>query len=397
MANTFKAAFSAVCGMVDVIGPTAKYTDEVFDQSTLPEGLEIAVLLNPFHDHKMEHYINDYFIPKKNSQIFMDSGGFQLIKGIFKGDKTAFKEKVYGLMSKYADYGFCFDENPLGENRIYEHDKVIPAVRETSKNIKRQIEVFKEKNAKAKVFAIFQVKEDDRVEAADIMFDGIDMSHIAGIAFNSLVWGGSGTADFGKLAFFNELKKSHNAPNFIHLLSYGELKIVTPFIVLQRFGWLGDDNIISVDSSSYTMGLRRWGYIPWMDGSAKRVCAAVNPPVWEAFRDYCVARCPELKEKIAHKDHNNTKGPACDANLMSTCYMMVAKDAYKELFKDPIAFGLKHNYLNEAQIVSLKALSKTTSFDDFKKWRNEYEFLWNTRRKASDSKEQVKNTLDAFF
>lgn len=257
----FKAAFSAACGtgMINIDGPTAKYTDEVFDQSVLPEGLKVAILMNPFHDKEMERFLNNYFIPKKNTQIFIDSGGYQLIRGIFKGDKTAYKENVYNLMAKYADYAFCFDENPLGENRVYCHDRVIPAVLETNKNIKRQIEVFKEKGSKAKVLPIFQVKEGDRHKVIDLLFEGVDLDYVAGIALNKLVWGGNGTEDFGKLAFFNEVKKAVKIPNMLHLLSYGLLRVVTPFIVLQRFGYFGEDSIFSADSSLYVQGMRRWG------------------------------------------------------------------------------------------------------------------------------------------
>ena len=397
--SEFKAAFSAACGtgMIDIEGPTAKYTDEVFDQNALPKGLSVAILINPFHDSEMERFLHNYFIPKKNSQIFIDSGGYQLIRGIFKGDKTEFKEKVYNLMAKYADYAFCFDENPLDKNSVYCHERVIPAVLETNKNIKRQIEVFKEKGSKAKVLPIFQVKEDDRHKAIDLLFDGVDLKYIAGIALNKLVWGGNGTEDFGKLAFFNEVKKAVKIPNMLHLLSYGLLRVVTPFIILQRFGYFGEDNIFSADSSLYVQGMRRWGWVPLLDGSGHRVAGAENPTAWAAFKEYAIERIPELKDRIKDIDHTNTRTNHPTANLLSTCFMMVAKNAYINLFSDPVSFALKYQYLTEAQITSLKELSRTNTFQDYQKWREDFGVLWNGRRALLNSKEGVKNTLDAFF
>lgn len=395
----FKAAFSAACGtgMINIDGPTAKYTDEVFDQSVLPEGLNVAILMNPFHDKKMEHFLNNYFIPKKNSQIFIDSGGYQLIRGIFKGDKTAYKENVYNLMAKYADYAFCFDENPLDENRVYCHERVIPAVLETNKNIKRQIEVFKEKGSEAKVLPIFQIKEGDRHKVIDLLFDGVDLDYVAGIALNKLVWGGNGTEDFGKLAFFNEVRKAVKIPNMLHLLSYGLLRVVTPFIILQRFGYFGRDSIFSADSSLYVQGMRRWGWVPLLDGSGHRVEGKKSPKEWAAFKEYAIKRIPELKDKIGNMEHTNTRTDHPTANLLSTCFMMIAKNAYINLFNDPVDFALKYHYLTEAQITSLKELSRTNTFQDYQKWRGDYGVLWNDRRGLLNSKEGVKNTLNAFF
>ena len=402
MGYTFKAAFSAICSMVDIEGETAKYTDEMFDQSTCPQGLEIAALVNPFHDHKLEKYIVDYFEPRKArgfpTDIFMDSGGFQLIKGKFKGDKDEFKERIYKLMAEHAiDYAFCFDENPIDQFKVYHHDRVLPAAEATNKNIQRQIQVLNDKGGRAKVFPIFHCKEDERLETAEVLLKDLDFSRVAGVSFNSLVWGGSGTADFGKLAFFNELKKLYPFPNFIHLLSYGEAKLIVPFMVLQRLGFLGDDSIVSADSTSYTMGLRRWGFIPLMDGSAKRVAAKANEAAWEEFKAYFVAKCPELTEKGKTRPYNDTLMCGKDANLVTVCYMMVAKKAYSEMWQDPIAFGLKHKYLNEAQVNSLIQLAKTDDFKGYQEWRKEFKVVWTTRIRGSDSVEKTKSTLDAFF
>lgn len=401
MANTFKVVFSSIAGMVDIDSPAVKLVDEAFDQSPLPTGLEVAALFNPFHDHEMKHYLEDYFLPKKCCEIFMDSGGFQIITGKLKGGdgkKEQFKEKVYKLMAKYADYAFCFDENPIDANRIYHHERVLPAARETNKNIKTQLKVLDSLGGHAKVFAIFHCKEDERLETAEVLLDGIDLKRLGGVALNSLVWGGSNTLDFGKVAYFNEIKKLYpDIPNFLHLLSYGEMKLVVPFIVLQRMGYMGGDNIISADSTSYTVGHRRWGFIPLLDGSAKRVSAEMNPKAWKEFQNYYVSKYPDISERAKTCPHTHTKLSAADSNIVSPCYMLVAKKAYTEMWKDPIDFAYKYKYLNEPQIKSLSLLAKTDDFQGYVEWRNEFNMLWDDRKRGNDSIEKSKVTLDAFF
>lgn len=397
MGKKLKAAFSAVCNMVHIEGPHAKFTDEIFTHEGLPPTLDIAMLCNPFHDKGLEEMLDNYYIPRK-VDIFVDSGGFQLLVGKFKGDKERFKEDIYQMMSKYADYAFCFDENPIDANRVYHHDRALPALEETNKNIRRQIEVFKANNSKAKVLGIYHIKEDDR-DLAGALFDGVDTKYIAGISFNSLTWGGSGTNDFGKMAFFNEVREKYKIPNMVHLLSYGELKIVCPFIVLQHFGFMGEDNVISVDSSSYTLGLRRWGFVPKLDGGARRIPAKNNNgKEWYAFRDWCVKKYGDaLSERFKATTHEDTRCKSEDALIHTAGFLYAARQGYINMMSDPVGFALKYGYMKEGQIKSLEILARTKTFDEYKEWRSEYGVAWGERKRMTDSTSKPKSTLDAFF
>src|SRR6056300_1958926 len=110
-------------------------------------------------------------------QLHADSGGLQMVtlahkipKGI---DKDTLREEVYQDQSKWADVGMCFDEIPvIVETETDKHGKVIGSDRndttkryfdrknfhtyaqDTSKNINRQIEVFKQNGRNCKPFVI---------------------------------------------------------------------------------------------------------------------------------------------------------------------------------------------------------------------------------------------------
>lgn len=396
MATLFRPAFSAVVQAVYTDTEFKKYTDEVFDNSTCPEGMEVALLCNPFHEKRFSEHLDRYFLPKKDVKVFMDSGGFQLISGKFIGDKNAFKESTYKNMAEWCDYAFCFDENPIDAQRIYYPERVVPAAKETNKNIKRQIEVFKELKTKARIFPIFHCKEKERLQAAKALMEGLDVSYLAGVAFNSMVWGGGNTLDFGKLAFFNEIKRLYKVPNLIHLLSYGEINLVSSLVVLLKEGWLGDDCIFSTDSTSYVLGLSRWGYVPLLDGSAKSISAKNNKKGWEEFQKYFAERCPEMSEESKKIPHTKTHMTHHDSKLAVTCSLLVVKKAYGELVKDPVNYSLKHGYLSESKINSLLELAKTSDYQEFQEWRKEFGEVWNDRHCWRDTMRRD-SSLEDFF
>lgn len=372
--------------------------DEIFNNANLPNEISISLLCNPISDGNFEDTLDSYF-HKKNVDIYLDSGGFQLIHGRLKGNKNDIKENVYRKMIKHADYAFCFDESPLEDNgKYYNHNKAVWAAKETNKNIRRQIEVFKENNAKAKILPIFQIKEEDREGAAHNLLDRLDFSCIGGVSLNSRTWGASETLNFAKLAFFKEtLKEFKECPNFLHLLGYGELRTLSSIVAVQSLGYLGKGNTISADGSSYSLAMQRWGMVAKTNGSAKRVPASSNNGKdWYAFIDWCYSNLGEhVTDELKNIGYLNTKDIKKDMFVVQAAILMLARNGFIEFAKDPVGFSLKYNYLNEPQVKSIEIFARTNDFKDYEEWRKEYHEVWRNRR--NDAKKISRSNLDAFF
>ncbi len=398
-----KIAFSAVTDTVEVLlrENREELVDWMFDNSNLPSELNISLLCNPLTDGKYEETLNKYF-HRKDVDIYLDSGGFQLLRGTFKGKKDEIKEQVYKKMAEHADYAFCFDESPLENNgKTYNHEKAVWAALETNKNIIRQIEVFKETQAKTKILPIFQIKEEDREGAAENLLQNLDFNYIGGVSLNSRTWGASGTLNFSRLAFFKEtIKKFPQCPNFLHLLGYGEIRTLAPVLAIQQTGYLGDDSVISADSSSYPLALKKWGMVPKTDGSAKRVSASLSNggKDWYNFQKWCLDNLGEyLSEDFKDIGHFDTKKVSTNNGVVNAAILMIARKGFRNLAKNPIEFSLKYGYLNEPQVRSIEAFGKTDDFKDYEEWRNEYHEVWRDRKRMEDSKQISRSNLDAFF
>ena len=103
-------------------------------------------------------------------RIFADSGGLQLAR-MKSGITKEVKDKIYHHQAKYCDVAMIFDEIPIefdmsmtGGNsmkaditgRRFVREDLEKTAIATRDNVKRQIEVFKKENSRAKIMLISQ-------------------------------------------------------------------------------------------------------------------------------------------------------------------------------------------------------------------------------------------------
>lgn len=210
-----------------------------------------------------------------NVPIYTDSGGLQinLTKTTASTNIEQSKLDVYKEQSILSDYGMCFDEMPVHINdrerpkdahsrmdasgRYYVLDLVYSKGVQTGKNIKQQIETFKELKSKTKIFLILQgYTLDDYNLYADGVYSQLtedDYDYIEGVAIANTL-----TSDYFS-AFDTFIRHQHhlNVPEqhkkHIHLLGVGGLNRIFPFLVLKNKETFWEkDFIVNFDSTSAT-------------------------------------------------------------------------------------------------------------------------------------------------
>ena len=126
-------------------------------------------------------------------RIFADSGGLQLAR-MKSGITPEVKDKIYHHQAKYCDVAMIFDEIPIeydlnltGGNsmkaditgRRFVREDLEKTAIATRDNVKRQIEVFKKENSRAKIMLISQGQDvDSWRKYIEVICDGLDDEEI---------------------------------------------------------------------------------------------------------------------------------------------------------------------------------------------------------------------------
>ena len=224
-------------------------------------------------------------------RIFADSGGLQLAR-TKRGITPELKDKVYFHQADYCDVAMIFDEIPIefdlsliGGNsmkasltgRRFDRSDIKRAANDTLANVKRQIEVFRQKDSKAKMMLISQGQSVETYrEYIELICDGLTEDEIemfiCGVAPSSLCNGNS----FAHRCEMIYAMKEYQIPDVIkenvHLLGVGNHDALSPFFLNpDYFSFIKN---LSYDSSSHASS---WFYSRYRNKDFINV--AVDVPV----------------------------------------------------------------------------------------------------------------------
>jgi len=227
----------------------------------------LSLLFNAHTEKKHGITMNDTMQNSWN-RLFADSGGLQLSR-MKSGITPELKERIYEYQAKYCDVAMIFDELPIefdlsrtGGNsmkagvtgRRFLRDQVKTSAEATRDNVKRQIEVFKRENSRAKVMLISQGQDVETFrEYIEIICDGLDNEEIetmcTGIAPSSQCNGNAFAHRLEMIYSIREYQVPDNLKKNVHLLGVGNHDALLPFIVTPKYFDFIEN--LSYDSSSH--------------------------------------------------------------------------------------------------------------------------------------------------
>jgi len=234
----------------------------------------VGVLYNGFTEKQ-----HSTVLPKLGVDTYVDSGGLQIITlGKQKLDDEL-KKKIYTVQTT-GDYAMCFDEIPLyideskvgagartdmgGKYLIGEevYDKGVA----TGRNIKNQIETFKELNAHTKVFIILQGNSyEDWMNFSDGVFSQLDFEedndYVAGLAIADTCLGNGILEAIDMYSVIPDLKCPESWKLRLHLLGVGSFNRLVPILAMIKSGYLSNKTQISYDSSSHSSAIMFGRYL----------------------------------------------------------------------------------------------------------------------------------------
>lgn len=246
--------------------------------------LKTSLLFNAYTESKHGKYFRsqgDYGF----DQIYADSGGLQVVT---TGKKLTaeLKEEVYRVQ-RTADFGFCFDEIPLGikegvdqetgkhrsqtESKLFDPSGFKACAEHTARNVLNQTRSFEGTDTKA--FYILQGNTQDEMyqwfqTGVEIIGEhGFD--YIRGVAPADTCMGNGPLESADMLAAYHRIITdfgTHYGKHHLHLLGVGSPSRLLPAIFLKRSGFLPADLEISFDSSSSSMSYAMGNFID-SDGS----------------------------------------------------------------------------------------------------------------------------------
>jgi hypothetical protein len=200
---------------------------------------------------------------------YNDSGALQIAQGSQKNRKCGENDKinVYEVQSKYSDFGFIFDEPPIGfagdqvskhasSQKWFESTRVEEAAIITGKNVANQLEVFERNKSDAKVQLIAHGNcLSSYQEGLEIIMQQIPtkLAHrIGGLAIGGGCLGNGPLEDAKKAFFFSQLDHGLETKH-IHILGVGSVTRLIPFFIMIQNGMFKDLRI-SYDSTTHTSG-----------------------------------------------------------------------------------------------------------------------------------------------
>ena len=235
--------------------------DNKFDNQNL------SLLYNAHKERKHGEYMRE-LMESSWYRIHGDSGGLQMAR-TKKGITPELKDKVYYHQAKYCDVAMIFDEIPIEfdlslvggssmkatiAGRRFDRSDIKRSAKDTLKNVKRQIEVFRQEDSNAKMMLISQGQSVETYkEYIEIICDGLSDDEmdmfVCGVAPSSLCNGNS----FAHRCEMIYAMKEYQIPDIIksnvHLLGVGNHEALSPFYLSPDYFDFIDH--LSYDSSSH--------------------------------------------------------------------------------------------------------------------------------------------------
>jgi len=371
-----------------------------------------SVLFNAFTEADQGDLVKQY-----GTKVYVDSGGLQIITTKNKVLDDNMKMQIYDNQTA-GDYAMCFDEIPLyideamkgasartemaGKFVVGEHvyDKGIS----TGKNIKQQIEFFKQGKHKTKVFIILQGNSpEDWINFSNGVFEQIewdeDIDYIEGLAIADTCIGNGILEAADMYSIIPKLNCPDIIKKRLHLLGVGSIGRLAPIIAMVNSGYLPKETHISYDStslsSSHVFGRYKSGtgktynfgrvepddHVPAefdiilseiQDNMTRLGVNEVSKMNYEEFRHYFLDstsrsfkaiwehECPEVeKEKL----HNGI--------IMFVMFIisqgMNFTEQLNEIIKDSESFLSFLSKTSKTKI--LVSLTNVTNYEEYLKWR----------------------------
>ncbi|SVD39185.1 uncharacterized protein METZ01_LOCUS392039, partial [marine metagenome] len=202
------------------------------------------------------------------NRIFADSGGLQLARTP-KGITSIVKDKVYHHQAKYCDVAMIFDLLPVeydltltGGNsmkassvgRRFNRSDIDRCAEETRENVKRQIEIFKQEDSRAKIMLISQGADVDSWKRyIEVICKGLDYEELktmcCGVAPGSQAIGNHFVHRMEMIYSIREYQVPPSLKKNIHLLGVGNPQALMPFLLSPEYFDFVDT--VSYDSSSH--------------------------------------------------------------------------------------------------------------------------------------------------
>jgi len=294
-----------------------RMNEKIIDMDTKYDNQNMSILFNAHTEKRHGITMNDTMKHSWN-RIFADSGGLQLARKP-KGITSEIKDKVYHHQAKYCDVAMIFDQLPVeydltltGGNsmkassvgRRFVRDDVKKCAIETRDNVKRQIEVFKKENSRAKIMLISQGADVDSwrlyIETICKGLDDEDLETMCcGVAPGSQ---GIGNHFVHRMEMIYSIRE-YQVPDYlkknIHLLGVGNPNALMPFIVSPRYFNFIDN--LSYDSSSHASS---WFFSRYRDKNYKQITMDIPATTKKSLRDIVQNQLMPIIEDIMndHKD-----------------------------------------------------------------------------------------------
>jgi hypothetical protein len=234
------------------------------------DSLKTSMLFNGYTEHRHGKYFNDRgrfgF-----DQLYADSGGLQVVT-TGKTLTNDLKLQIYENQ-KAADFGFCFDEIPLGmknegdtnakhrsqtEGKLFFPEGFDDCAIRTAMNIKEQTAAFKGSNTKA--FYIVQGNTTDEMyrwfkKGVEIV-QAEGFEQIQGVAPADTCMGNGALESVDMMVAYHRMIEDFGqdfTKKHLHLLGVGSPGRLLPAVFLKESGFIPQNVELSFDSSSSSM------------------------------------------------------------------------------------------------------------------------------------------------
>ena len=242
--------------------------DKIIDVDNKYDNQNLSLLFNAHTEKRHGITMNDTMSGSWH-RLFADSGGLQLAR-MKTGITPELKDRVYEYQAKYCDVAMIFDELPIefdlsrtGGNamkagitgRRFIRSEVKSSAEATRDNVKRQLEIFKREDSRAKVMLISQGQDvESWREYIEIICNGLDNEEIetmcTGVAPSSQCNGNAFAHRLEMIYSIRDYQVPDHLKKNVHLLGVGNHDALLPFIVTpDYFNFIEN---LSYDSTSHT-------------------------------------------------------------------------------------------------------------------------------------------------
>lgn len=360
--------------------------------------LKISILFNGFLEYKHGDYLNsrDRF---GFDNLFVDSGGLQVVT---TGKKLTdeLKREIYEHQ-KHGDFGFCFDEIPLGlkvesdeeskhrsqtSGKLFFPDNFEACAIKTAQNVLEQTKAFEGTNTKA-----FYIVQGNTTEEMYRWFKhGVEIvgkdhfKQIQGVAPADTCMGNGELESVDMMVAYHQMIQDFGVEytkNHLHLLGVGSPSRLLPAVFLKMSGFIPENVEISFDSSTQSMAYVMGNYVN-SDGTRINRDFAKTMSMFETFWD-------DMGDLIQLYSPEITKGWYMDWTKKN--YMSVSETTKNLPFSHEVGmrssislmclwqcigfFSRLKNDINskETRQSGIGFLNEVKNLDDYKSWKRQFE------------------------